>query len=527
MDRLPELIQEYVKVEIHGQTYHLADALMRYDPKSSHHYGSVQENASQSEQIRYYRKKHGPKPDVIYHLTYFHLYPSVLFNDVVNDPRQDIPNFPGEYEYYIDYALHRITKALGSQMTYDGVVYALTKLNTDASLNFELEVLLSNERLAITSTDITIFRAVKLLYDISQPLQGFIKTCVQYKFQVVMSDAHFHTLQAAVTTFYTSQSNDCPTCLSFLDDLYRNLCINPYIHSSVRNQNNPDRPIFLLHKINELTNLIPILLPLSYVSHGPKLWQYFREMGWFEPLDDDKNNDLGRIFDEDYRSLSTTLLSYGASHEALIVQSLGPVARLFIAVEELGFCQNIYVLLMHVRQHNKIKRIIQSTESIPVDIHKLNSRWIAIKDLFLRVIHLPSHRPTQMSQSTTPPSYYAMMPKLTPDSQPLATATSTVTVTQASPSPYDPSLTQSMSSMPAGLETTTLTTSPSTSTTTIPQPQMNLLPASSQQHRTGNHDIGTITTGTPLHHRSERKRDGSNPYLLHHDQTNRHQRRKL
>ena len=38
----------------------------------------------------------------------------------------------------------------------------------------------------------------------------------------------------------------------------------------------------LSHKISDLAKVLPILQSLPYISYGQKLWQYFREMGWFE-----------------------------------------------------------------------------------------------------------------------------------------------------------------------------------------------------------------------------------------------------
>ena len=151
-----------------------------------------------------------PNNDFIYHLVYFSKYPSNLFLETRKIGKQKI-------FYSMDVALSRITQPFGAKMTYCGVVNALTVLNTDALLNSELKVLLSSERLEITSLDITNFRAVKLLHDISTPIQDFITACVQYKFQIVDSyDTTFNVLQTEVTKFYDTESNDRQTCLSFL-----------------------------------------------------------------------------------------------------------------------------------------------------------------------------------------------------------------------------------------------------------------------------------------------------------------------
>ena len=180
------------------------------------------------------------------------------------------------------HSLLRITQACGANITHDRVVYALTQLNSGTILNSELQILLSNEKLETTALDVTNFRAVKLLYDISKPIQGFIKACKQYKFQVVDSDATFSELQTEVNKFYSSKTNDRQTCLFFLDQLYDILCLNPQNEASDNKNNDLSPHISLLHKINELTKLILILLPLSYVSYGPNLWPYFSEMGWFK-----------------------------------------------------------------------------------------------------------------------------------------------------------------------------------------------------------------------------------------------------
>ena len=213
-----------------------------------------------------------PNNDFIYHLVYFSKYPSNLFLETRKIGKQKI-------FYSMDVALSRITQAFGAKMTYCGVVNALTVLNTDALLNSKLKVLLSNERLEITSLDVTNFRAVKSLHDISTPIQYFITAYVQYKFQIVDNDTTFNVLQAEVNKFYNTESNDRPTCLSFLDRLYTILCLNPHNQTTYKHLS---PHLSLLHKINELTKVIPILRWLSYISYGPKLRQYFRETKWFE-----------------------------------------------------------------------------------------------------------------------------------------------------------------------------------------------------------------------------------------------------
>ena len=82
----------------------------------------------------------GPKPDLIYHLVYSNLYRSILFDDrTFADWKIECHN--------MEHSLLRITQAFGSNMTYDGVVYALTQLNSDTILNSGLEILLNNSNL--------------------------------------------------------------------------------------------------------------------------------------------------------------------------------------------------------------------------------------------------------------------------------------------------------------------------------------------------------------------------------------------
>ena len=432
MNRLPEQIQEYLSVDIHGKTYQLDAMLSTYYATDRYvEYNKQKVNTTLQQKIELLQKLFGPKPDLIYHLTYFNLYRSILFDDATINREKRF--------YNMERSLSKIKQSIGATMTYDGVVYALTKLNSDALLNSELQVLLSNEQLEITAMDVTNFRAVKLLYDISKPIQGFINTCKHYNFHVVDSDATFSTLQHEVTKFYASKSNDCQTCLSFLDQLYNIFC--RILLNEDSNDLSPH--ISLLHKINELTKLIPILLPLSYISHGPNLWHYFREMGWF------KNGIFvaGMKFDEDYNSLTSALSGFGAIQEALIVDVLKPVARLIIALQTSETCPSIKRLLSNVQTDNTIRDIMLSKATIQADIHKLNSRVLSIKELFRNVCNLPT---TEASVRTPPPTSSHAAP--TP--QPVQTNVSTA-------QPQQPSVVQPSTPQPSVVQSEQVTACPS------------------------------------------------------------------
>jgi hypothetical protein len=84
------------------------------------------------------------------------------------------------------------------------------------------------------------------------------------------------------------------------------------------------------------------------------------------------------------------LSNYGATYEATIVDSLLPVARLFIAVRRLKKSSSILLLLSNDQVHKTIQSITHGTATIEADIHKLNSRWTAIKDLFRTLCNLPN-----------------------------------------------------------------------------------------------------------------------------------------
>ena len=393
-----EILKAYMTVEVHRHTYQLCKALgtlktnFRMPDKAT----SVEEN------VKLLQQSLGPIPkqDLFYHLTYFNIYPSILFNGYITEYNH------ASYQHEkciptISHALSTITQSFGSNMTFGGVVDALAKLNSNTILNSEIKILLNNERLEITSLDITNFRAVKLLHDISKPIQGFIKTCVQYKFQVVGSDTTFSTLQTEVTKFYASKANDRDTCLSFLDQLYNILCSQPYNDTI----NNSSPHVSLLHKISKLIELVPTLLLMSHVFPVPKLWQYFQEMRWFT------NENRGALqFDQDYNSLMKAVSCYGALQEALIVESLKPVAHFFIAVQTSESCPSIKLILTNFRNDNTIQATIKNTATIQLDIILLNSRLISIKDLFRNVCNLPTAaalvripQPNESPTTPTPP----------------------------------------------------------------------------------------------------------------------------
>ena len=185
-----------------------------------------------------------------------------------------------------------------------------------------------------------------VLDDISKPIQDCITACVQHKFQLVDEYTMFHLLHSEVTKFYDAESNYRQACLSLVR-LYHILILKSQNQPITNCIYDAHPHVFLLHEINELTKLIPTLQSLSYcrfVSHRPKLWQYFREMRWFEN-GDSATNEQNIQFDHDYNLLSSVLSSYGTLQEAVIMESLRPVAPSIYSCSKIGIMPeyNTYV----------------------------------------------------------------------------------------------------------------------------------------------------------------------------------------
>ena len=178
-----------------------------------------------------------------------------------------------------------------------------------------------------TPSHIATVKSLLGVHDISKPIQDCITACVQHKFQLVDEYTMFHLLHSEVTKFYDAESNYRQACLSLVR-LYHILILKSQNQPITNCIYDAHPHVFLLHEINELTKLIPTLQSLSYcrfVSHRPKLWQYFREMRWFEN-GDSATNEQNIQFDHDYNLLSSVLSSYGTLQEAVIMESLRPVA---------------------------------------------------------------------------------------------------------------------------------------------------------------------------------------------------------
>ena len=77
MIRLEEIIWGYMTVEIRGQTYHLSKTLSSLCLRTT--FRMPHEASSAKKKVEVLQKSFGPtpQPDLIYHLTYFTIYPSI------------------------------------------------------------------------------------------------------------------------------------------------------------------------------------------------------------------------------------------------------------------------------------------------------------------------------------------------------------------------------------------------------------------------------------------------------------------
>ena len=368
LERLRETIDRYNHVCIRGKSYSLADC-GEHDIKID---DSEKRSSSTMQTLLRTIQERVSDPNYLYWYMYFRLHPSKLLGEISSFSYSSMP--------IANFNLHAqckpIRDAFGADMNYAGVGTAL-ELCKD-NYNAEIKVLLNCEILKISALDVANFRAVKLLHEISKPLQDAIHCCVLHQFELVTSDPSFGAFQTMVNEFYSTASHGRESCLDFLNRLHSKLCA-----ANVNDSNNAIATS--LRKVKQLQLSIDALLPLQYALHGLKLRNFFRTMDWLT-VDYRLGSSTGlRKFYRDDEALRS-LLRVNDATELMIVDSLMPVVQMFSYLEP--HCMNsqsVHCLVSGLRTDQDMVaqwRAPMTLQTIQADVHDLNSRIYAIEELF-------------------------------------------------------------------------------------------------------------------------------------------------
>ena len=390
LEELKQPIENYTHVRIQGKSYLLADYV-----NDIHDLRTDIEKCSTStlnSLLQNIQRRIGNNPDSLYWYIYFRLHPSILLehNLAAN------PNFPSGRDIDIHAKCKRIRDAFGADMSYEGVGTALKLLSNRNAYKAEIKVLLNCEILKISARDVTNFRAVRLLHEISQPLQDALQCCDEHQFMLVTSDPSFSALRSMVKDFYSTASHGRESCLDFMNQLHCKLC-------GTADTNDSKYAIATsLRKINQLKLSIDALLSLQYALHGLKLRNYFRTMQWLTVDEDIGSNEGIQKFDSDYQTLRLLLHSNDATEELMIVDSLKPVVQMFSYLEQ--HCQNcprIYELVSRMKNDGAMQTLLRTTVTLPADVHDVNSRIYALQDVFQEIAP-PVTTPTPPTVTSNP-----------------------------------------------------------------------------------------------------------------------------
>jgi hypothetical protein len=286
---------------------------------------------------------------------------------------------------------HEIQRLFSDTISYSTVATVLqTTLTNDAIIEAEIKVLMNCEKLYISASDITQFRVVKLLYDYSQPLQKFVQICAQYNFCLVNTGETFRSLQADVVNFYSFPDDRIRNdCVRFFDHLYHIFCRHDSTTTNANESADATETqtvppyLMVLLKIDELTKVLSWLLPLTYVSYGPKIWQYVVvDMKWC-------GKDGYSKFMDTYHNVRNTLTEIQGRNENTILENVAPVVQLFSIIGKYkDNCRTIRDLLQEFQTNDcdVLQKCINET-SMERYIHEANSRIEAIRELFSCNIH--------------------------------------------------------------------------------------------------------------------------------------------
>ena len=316
----------------------------------------------------------GNDPDFLYYFMYFTLHPSILLE------RPFLPNYVST-NFNLPAKFKRVRDAFGSDMSYEGVGTVLELLSNKDDYNAEMKVLLNCEIFKISALDVTIFRAVKLLHEISRPLRDSLHCCDVHHFGLVESDSSFRTLQTMVEDFYSTRSHNRASCLEFMSQVYGKLCSADIDDGSTVMVN-------LLRQIKHIKLSVDALSQLRCTLHGVELRNYFRTMQWLTVDDTNGSNEGLTKFDKDYKTVLDILRSNDAAEELLIIESLQPVVRIFSLIEQ--DYQQIHELVSRMKNEGGLRE----TAPLPTHVLGLQSRIHSIQDLFHNVVPPPPTSPS-------------------------------------------------------------------------------------------------------------------------------------
>jgi hypothetical protein len=295
--------------------------------------------------------------------------PSLLFGDLI--PKRSAAQTVQGLVASVKNTRRIIAESFGPDMHYDGDVHVLKFLGTSEQIEKELSILANCSHFKISATDIAIFRTVQLLYEMSEPLLAFAFACWNCKLPNHMS-SHDAALMEQVERFYSSQSSNRNACLAFLDQLFSILCIHP--EATEENEHNRNGYDFMLHKRYEVAATKPLLLPVSIVARGPKLWDYCREMKWL-------GKEGHRSFQRQYISRHETFAQYLAVDELNLLKSMEQVIEIFSEVGSALNCDSLYELLETLKGSHIGWSDINVT-ALMKNVEQLDGRLHAIIDLF-------------------------------------------------------------------------------------------------------------------------------------------------
>ncbi len=303
----------------------------------------------------------GTDPDFLYWYAYFKIHTSILLpSESVNPDEED-------QSFNVNELCKQIKEAFGPNMSYSGVGTAMQLFSNANDCKAEMKVLLNCQILKITAIDVTNFSAVKILHEISKPLQDFIRCCELHQFKVVDDDPSFRVLQTMVQEFYSTESHDRQSCFDFFDQLYRILRINE----------DDDYPVGsysrLLHGVSIMKSIIKVMVPMKYLLDGENMKFFLLEMKWLSV--DDRNDGAEGLkkFNEDYSALLSYFPHQDTAYELLIADSLKQVVQIFSFLKRYSDIPTV---------HDLVLSLMKYSERQILDIYDLNDRIPAIKDLF-------------------------------------------------------------------------------------------------------------------------------------------------
>ena len=210
MQQLKQTIKQFSCVSIQEKSFSLGDYTFQHFPNGKVDLTEKFCTSTLRQQHKSIQSVIGTDPDFLYWYAYFKNHTSILLpSDAVTPP---VPN----RSFNLNESYQRIKDAFGPSMNYSGVCTAMQLLSNVNDYETEMKLLLNCRILKLSAFDVTHFRAVKILHEITKPLQIFIQCCALHHFKVVDSDPSFRVLQTMVNDFYSSESHDRQSCIQYI-----------------------------------------------------------------------------------------------------------------------------------------------------------------------------------------------------------------------------------------------------------------------------------------------------------------------